>query len=151
MYMHMYTQYNTQTCSDTHVRILTCTGTGLDHCKAVIAVITRKYVDSKFCTSELYTANSDRKNIFPVIFEDVDYSASEHARGVKYVIGSINWTMFRPGYDDYHLSLERLVRGMKDQGLGKWRGREKGRGGGRAGERGGGGGCGVVRSPDSRQ
>lgn len=37
---------------------------------------------------------------------------------MKYVIGSINWTMFGTGYD-YNNSLEHLVQGMKQQGLGE--------------------------------
>ena len=96
----------------------TCIGTGLEQCKGLIAVITQKYLSSQFCTAELYTTNSDRKRLFPIILEDIDFSSSERARGVKYAIGAINWTMFRPAFDDYATSLERLVQGMKEQGLG---------------------------------
>ena len=91
-------------------------GTGLDECQALIAVITHKYIASKFCTSELYTADGDRKRIFPVIFEDVDFSATEKSRGVKFVISGINWTMFRPTLDEYRGSLERLIQGMREAG-----------------------------------
>ena len=38
---------------------------------------------------------------------------------MKYVIGSINWTMFRHGYDDYQMSVEHLVQGMRGIGLGE--------------------------------
>ena len=92
-------------------------GTGLDQCKALIAVISNKYINSRYCKSELYTANGDQKLIFPVIIENVDFSCTERARGVKYVVSGINWTMFRPGYDDYQLSLDKLVSGMKEQGV----------------------------------
>ena len=51
-----------------------------------------------------------------MIFEDVDFSATQKSRGVKYVISGINWTMFRVGIDDYSTSLSRLIQGMKEQG-----------------------------------
>lgn len=93
-------------------------GTGLDRCKALIAVITHKYVESRFCVSELYTANGDRKLVFPVFYESPDLSATEQARGVKYVISGINWTFFRPGMDVYEESLQKLANGMRSKGLG---------------------------------
>ena len=52
-----------------------------------------------------------------MIVENVDFSSTERARGVKYVVSGINWTMFRPGYDDYQSSLDKLVSGMKEQGV----------------------------------
>ena len=91
-------------------------GQGLENCKGIIAVITNKYINSHYCKSELYTANNDRKHIFPIIFEDVDFSSSATAKGVKYIISGINWTMFRPSVDDYHTSLDKLCQGMKEQG-----------------------------------
>ena len=78
-------------------------GTGLDKFKALIAVISNKYIMSRYCKSELYTANGDQKHTFPVIVENVDFSGTERARRVKYVVSGINWTMFRPGYDDYQV------------------------------------------------
>ena len=91
-------------------------GQGLENCKGIVAVITNKYISSHYCKSELYTANTDRKLIFPVIFEDIDFASSSAAKGVKYIISGINWTMFRPNFDDYHTSLARLCQGMKEQG-----------------------------------
>ncbi len=91
-------------------------GSGLHDCKALIAVITRRYITSRYCTSELYTADGDQKFIFPVIFEDVDFGGTEKAKGVKYVISGINWTMFRPGVDDYQTSLGKLIQGLREQG-----------------------------------
>lgn len=91
-------------------------GTGLDQCKALVAIITHKYVGSRFCASELYTASGDGKLVFPVFYEHPDLSGSEQARGVKYVISGINWTMFRPGVDNYDESLEKLVAGLKSKG-----------------------------------
>ena len=79
-------------------------------------MITKKYISSRYCKSELYTADGDQKLIFPVIFEDVDFSATQKSMGVKYVISGINWTMFRVGVDDYNMSLSRLIQGMKEQG-----------------------------------
>jgi DNA-binding beta-propeller fold protein YncE len=52
------------------------------------------------------------------MFEDVDFSLSESAKGVKFVISGINWTMCRPGVDDYTISLEKLIASMRDKGIG---------------------------------
>uniref|UniRef100_A0A1X7UYJ4 TIR domain-containing protein n=1 Tax=Amphimedon queenslandica TaxID=400682 RepID=A0A1X7UYJ4_AMPQE len=100
--------------SDWHAAI----GSGLHHCKALIAVITKKYILSRYCTSELYTAEGDSKALFPVIYEDVRFEDSEKSMGVKYVIGGINWLFFRPNVDDYATSLLNLIQGLKKQGLG---------------------------------
>ncbi len=35
----------------------------------------------------------DQKHIFPVIVENVDFSGTERARGGKYVVSGINWTI----------------------------------------------------------
>lgn len=91
-------------------------GTALDHCKAVLPVITDKYLASRFCKGELYTADSDKKLFFPIFLEQVDLSASELSRGVKYIIAGINWTFFRPGVDDYNASLMKLMQGMREKG-----------------------------------
>lgn len=98
--------------SDWHAVI----GEGLDRCKALIAVISNKYINSRYCKSELYTANSDQKPIFPLMVENVDFSVSSTTKGVKYVVSGINWTMFRRDQDDYHSSLAKLIAGMKEQG-----------------------------------
>ena len=78
-------------------------------------IITNKYISSLYCKGELYTANSDRKLIFPVFLEDVDLSATEISRGVKYIIAGINWTFFRSGVEDYNVSLGKLIHGMKEK------------------------------------
>ena len=96
---------------------LTLSGTGLQQSRALVAVVTTKYLNSKFCTNELYAASSDQKDIFPILMENVDFNSSERARGVKYVIGSLNWTLFGTGYD-YGTAVERLVQGMRRSGLG---------------------------------
>ena len=68
-----------------------------------------------FCT-QLYTADGDKKAIFPIMFEDVDFSTNELARGVKFVISGVNWTMCRPGVDDYNSAISKLMQGMKERG-----------------------------------
>ena len=101
--------YDIPSGSDWHGAI----GTGLHNCRALIAIITKKYIGSRYCSSELYTANGDRKRIYPVVLEEVDFGVNETARGVKYVISGINWTMLRSGVDDYATSLGKLVSGLK--------------------------------------
>ena len=91
-------------------------GTALDNCKAIIPIISNKYMQSRFCKGELYTADGDKKLIFPVFVEDVDFSASEVSRGVKFVVSGINWTFFRSGLEDYSVSLSKLIQGMREQG-----------------------------------
>ena len=54
--------------------------------------------------------------IFPIMFEDVDFNASEQARGVKLAISGLNWTMCRPGVDDYSNAVSKLMRGMREEG-----------------------------------
>ena len=66
--------------------------------------------------NELYSADADQKLIFPIMFEDVDFSVNDTAKGVKFVVSGINWTMCRPGVDDYAASLEKLVIGMREKG-----------------------------------
>ena len=61
-------------------------------------------------------ADSNMKLIFPLFFEDADLSANELTRGVKFIISGINWTMFRPGIEDYNVSLGKLIQGLKEQG-----------------------------------
>ena len=73
------------------------------------------YLIGCFCT-QLYTADGDKKAIFPIMFEDVDFSTNELARGVKFVISGVNWTMCRPGVDDYNSAISKLMQGMKEKG-----------------------------------
>ena len=91
-------------------------GTGLHDCSSIIPIITKKYVGSRFCMNELYAADSDKKRIFPVMYEDVDLASTEGGRALKFIISGINWTMFRPGQDEYGSSLENLIKGMKLRG-----------------------------------
>lgn len=101
-------QENIPSGSDWHGAI----GTGLHNCKVLIPVVTKKYITSRYCVNELYTADGDRKIIYPIMYEDVDFESTETGRGVKFVVSSINWTMFRPS-DDYAASLTKLVHGLK--------------------------------------
>ena len=90
-------------------------GTGLQDCVAIIPVITRKYIDSRFCMNELYTADGDKKMIFPIMYENVDLASTESGRALKFIVSGINWTMFRTGLDDYSDSLQKLIEGMKER------------------------------------
>ena len=91
-------------------------GTGLQVCSAIIPVITQKYISSRFCMNELYTADGDKKAIFPIMYEDVDFVSTEAGRALKFIISGINWTMFRPGKEEYSDSLQKLIKGMKEKG-----------------------------------
>ena len=91
-------------------------GSALYQCSVIVPVITQKYIGSRYCVNELYTADGDKKLIFPVMFEDVDLNSTEAARGIKFVISGINWSMCRPGVDDYMTSVQKLISGMKEKG-----------------------------------
>ena len=91
-------------------------GTGLQECTAIIPIITKKYIESRFCMNELYTADGDKKLIFPIMYEDVDLASTEGGRALKFIVSGINWTMFRPGRDNYSDSLQKLIKGMKEKG-----------------------------------
>ena len=94
------------------------TATGLHQCKAIIAVITSKYIASEYCDMELCQVQGKGKEIFPVIYEKVDFKASEQAQAVDMMISRYQFTFFRPGEDDYTTSLGQLVTGLKKKGLG---------------------------------
>ena len=94
-------------------------GTVLRNCRSVVAVMTNKYVNSPYCSSELFAADRDidGKKIIPVILEDINYGAGEAARGVQYVLVKIKTNgaifMFRRGVDDYATSLGRMIQALK--------------------------------------
>ena len=91
-------------------------GIALRDCKALIAVITKKYVSSRFCKGELYVACSKGKRIYPVIYED-GWDVSDDGVGVNYMVAAENWAMFRPGVDDYDSSLKKLTEALKETGI----------------------------------
>lgn len=50
------------------------------------------------------------------MFEDVNFEASESGQGVKFVTSAVNWTMCRPGVDDYNDSMSKLITAMRAKG-----------------------------------
>ena len=87
-------------------------GLALQNCKALIAVVTKKYVCSRYCKCELYVACDKHKDIFPLIYED-GWTECEEGAGVRYMISAYNWTFFRPNIDGYSASLQKLIGGLK--------------------------------------
>ena len=96
--------------SDWHLAI----GEALQKCRALIAVISKKYLLSKYCKNELFMADSVHKPIFPVLLEEVDFSGSRESAGVLYVISSINWVHVKGQYMD---AVQRLLEGMGEKGI----------------------------------
>ena len=86
-------------------------GIALRECKALIPVVTKKYISSQYCKNELYVVHGYMKPIFPIIHED-GWKESDDGEGVNLMIAASNWAMFRP-MDDYGMSLQRLVEGLK--------------------------------------
>ena len=67
--------------SDWHSAI----GVGLRKCRALVVIITHKYIRSKYCRNELFMADSLQKDVFPIFLEEVTFDSPEDA-GVQYVI-----------------------------------------------------------------
>ena len=87
----------------------------LRDCKALVVVVTKKYISSSFCKSELYVACEKKKPVFPVIREegwDVVFT-KECSEGVKYVKATSNCVSFLPS-DDYGAALQKLIGGLKE-------------------------------------
>ena len=94
--------------SEFHVEI----GVALKSCRALIPVLTKKYVQSRYCKGELYVAYDENKALLPVIYED-GWDEGEKGAGVNYVVKAFNWAFFRPNQDNYQESLNRLINGAK--------------------------------------
>ena len=96
------------------------TFTALSNCKALIAILTKNYISSRFCKSELYFAcRTDQKPIFPVVREEGWEAAAvseECSEGVKYMKAACNWVSFLPS-DDYGLAVQKLVQNVNKQGV----------------------------------
>ena len=98
--------------SDWHSAI----GVGLRKCRALIVIITHKYIRSKYCRNELFMADSLQKDVFPIFLEEVTFDSHEDA-GVQYVISSINWVMMTPGKLAYSEAFKQLLDGMIKKGV----------------------------------
>ena len=82
----------------------------LSDCKALIAILTRNYISSKFCKGELRIAWRNQKPIFPVVREegwDTAVVPEECSEGVKYMKDACNLVRFLPS-DDYAAALQEL-------------------------------------------
>ncbi len=94
--------------SDFHVEI----GVALKSCRALIPVLTKKYVNSRYCKGELYVANGEKKVLLPVVYED-GWDEGKEGAGVNYIVAAFNWGFFRPNQDNYQDSLHKLINGAK--------------------------------------
>ena len=94
--------------SDFHIEI----GVALRSCRALIPILTKKYVHSRYCKGELYVANGQDKILLPVIYED-GWEEGEEGAGVHYIVAAYNWAFFRPNQDDHQKSINKLISGAK--------------------------------------
>ena len=83
----------------------------LHNCKALIAVLMKKYVTSEWCKKELVFAIREKKRIFPIICEEGWNTVS--MEGVDLMTCDRNWVSFLPS-DDYNKALHMLVVGLKE-------------------------------------
>ena len=91
----------------------------LRDCKALVVVVTKKYISSSFCKSELYVACEKKRPVFPVIREE-SWDELQHSvfntkcsEGVKYMKATSNSVSFLPS-DDYCTALQKLIVGLKE-------------------------------------
>ena len=80
--------------SDWHNEI----GDGVHECRALLRVLTNKYINSPYCKGELFEANG-KKLIYPVLYEDISWDKDSNSRGVGSVVNSFNRADIRPGVD----------------------------------------------------
>ena len=92
-------------------------GVGVYDCRALLCVLTKKHVsDSDNCKRELDLAFTEKKMIFPVLYETITWDKNENSKGVSFVLRTINWADFRPDKVDYEEALRSLVTAMKERG-----------------------------------
>lgn len=95
--------------SDWHSAI----GDGLFACRAFVALLSDRYIQSKYCRNELFMVDSMHKPIFPVFLQPVDLS-SRAASGVQYAISSLNHVSL---HADYRQALASLLLGLQAAGV----------------------------------
>ena len=96
--------------SDWHSAI----GTALQNCRALVAILTAKYLISQYCKKELFMAEDRQKPILPILLEEVDLSGDDGA-GVVYAISSLNRISFVN--TSYKEAFSKLVEGLKHHGI----------------------------------
>ena len=89
-------------------------GEGVRDCRALLALLSERYINSKYCRNELFMADSIQKPIFPVLLETVDLS-SRAASGVQYVVTSLNHIDIAMA--GYEASLASLLHGLTSAGI----------------------------------
>ena len=77
-------------------------------CKAFVAVLTKKYVKSHYCNGELYQAEAQTKQLFPVVFED-GWNSEPSGASVKSVVHRNQFAFFRKGKDDFEKQFGALI------------------------------------------
>ena len=89
----------------------------LRDCKALVVVVTKKYISSSFCKSELCVAYEKKKPVFPVIREEgwdvLQQSMLKECEGVKYMKATSNCVRFLPS-DDCSAALQKLIAKLKE-------------------------------------
>ena len=113
MYNSFSPTHNTIIC--THISLHTEMSLWL--CKAVVAIITRKYIESKFCDMELYHNQIKGKEKVTILYEKVDFDGSDKARKLDMVFSRNHHIHFQLG-DDFATFLEKVVEVLKAKGLG---------------------------------
>ena len=81
-------------------------------CKAFVAVLTKKYVQSHYCNGELYQAEAQKKQLIPVVFED-GWDSEMSGASVKSVVQSNQYAFFRKDRDDFEKQFSALINNIR--------------------------------------
>ena len=81
-------------------------------CRAFVAVLTKKFVESVYCHAELYEAESLQKPIFPVVFER-GWDQEPGGQPVQEIVSGIQYAVLEPTQSEtqeYKDQLQHLVK-----------------------------------------
>ena len=90
-------------------------GTALQNCRALIAVLTANYLESHYCRKELFMASREKKPVFPIMLEEVDFKSSKEGAGVSLAVADLNWVMFSG--KSYNKAFPKLLEGLHHGGV----------------------------------
>ena len=86
---------------------------GVRSCKAFIAVLTKRYTKSQYCQGELYEAEVQKKQFFPVVVEK-GWDKEVAARPVKEVLQRTQYS-FLDTEESKGMNLPLLIRCIEDK------------------------------------
>ena len=84
------------------------------YCKAFIIVLTKKYVQSHFCSGELYEAEALQKHLFPIVYED-GWEEGPAGASVEEVVKHYQYAYCQPGKNTLDQQYPALEKNLKEK------------------------------------